>query len=204
MMPTKTSVGPNEVVRLEVLRLAPPLLGILAPLARNMSGSDRRVAEEVAAALLSKATGTNRDHHHCVCQTVSNNWSRSTMQSLFTSISHLSLRSSLVSRLSPPVAYVGALQARLDSGRSRKRCACGGIGTSRCTWRSPGAPGVVLFSKKRTCQVRLCISRCTHVFEGAPVMSIRRTWAQKKRACKSAHRAWVSSSHQPDPQAHMW
>jgi hypothetical protein len=25
MMPTKTSVGPNEVVRLEVLRLAPPL-----------------------------------------------------------------------------------------------------------------------------------------------------------------------------------
>jgi hypothetical protein len=24
-MPTKTSVGPNEVVRLEVLRLAPPL-----------------------------------------------------------------------------------------------------------------------------------------------------------------------------------
>jgi hypothetical protein len=26
MMPTKTSVGPNEVVRLEVLRLAPPLL----------------------------------------------------------------------------------------------------------------------------------------------------------------------------------
>jgi hypothetical protein len=25
-MPTKTSVGPNEVVRLEVLRLAPPLL----------------------------------------------------------------------------------------------------------------------------------------------------------------------------------
>jgi hypothetical protein len=27
MMPTKTSVGPNEVVRLEVLRLTPPLLG---------------------------------------------------------------------------------------------------------------------------------------------------------------------------------
>jgi hypothetical protein len=26
MMPTKTSAGPNEVVRLEVLRLAPPLL----------------------------------------------------------------------------------------------------------------------------------------------------------------------------------
>jgi hypothetical protein len=25
MMPTKTSVGPKEVVRLEVLRLAPPL-----------------------------------------------------------------------------------------------------------------------------------------------------------------------------------
>jgi hypothetical protein len=25
MMPTKTSVGPNEVVRLEVLRLVPPL-----------------------------------------------------------------------------------------------------------------------------------------------------------------------------------
>jgi hypothetical protein len=25
-MPTKTSVGPNEVVRLEFLRLAPPLL----------------------------------------------------------------------------------------------------------------------------------------------------------------------------------
>ena len=25
-MPTKTSVGPNEVVRLEVLRLAPPLI----------------------------------------------------------------------------------------------------------------------------------------------------------------------------------
>ena len=25
MIPTKTSVGPNEVVRLEVLRLAPPL-----------------------------------------------------------------------------------------------------------------------------------------------------------------------------------
>jgi hypothetical protein len=25
MMPTKTSVGPDEVVRLEVLRLAPPL-----------------------------------------------------------------------------------------------------------------------------------------------------------------------------------
>jgi hypothetical protein len=25
MMPTKTSVGPNEVVRLEVLRLTPPL-----------------------------------------------------------------------------------------------------------------------------------------------------------------------------------
>ena len=28
MMPTKTSVGPNEVVRLEVLRLAPPLLAV--------------------------------------------------------------------------------------------------------------------------------------------------------------------------------
>ena len=48
---------------------------------------------------------------------------------------------------------------------------------------------MVLFSKKRTCQVRLCISRCTHVFEGAPGLSIRRTWAKKKRACKSAHRA---------------
>jgi hypothetical protein len=57
----------------------------------------------------------------------------------------------------PPVAYVGALQARLDSEHSRKRCACGGVGTPRCTWRSPGAPGVVLFSKKRTCQVRLCV-----------------------------------------------
>jgi hypothetical protein len=53
------------------------------------------------------------------------------------------------------VAYVGALQARLDSERSRKRCACGGVGTPsqvhleipRCTWcgaflwGSPGAPG---------------------------------------------------------------
>jgi hypothetical protein len=74
----------------------------------------------------------------------------------------------------------------------------------------PGAPGdpqvhlVVLFSKKRTCQVRLGISRCTHVIEGAPGLSIRCTWAKKKRACKSAHRAWVSSNHQPDPQAHMW
>ena len=75
-----------------------------------------------------------------------------------------------------PVAYVGALQARLVSERSRKRCACGGVGTPRCT----------------------------HVFEGAPGLSIRRTWAKKKRACKSAHRAWVSSSHQPDLQAHMW
>jgi hypothetical protein len=28
-MPTKTSVGPNEVVRLEVLRLAPSLLLLL-------------------------------------------------------------------------------------------------------------------------------------------------------------------------------
>ena len=54
------------------------------------------------------------------------------------------------------------------------------------------------------CQVHLGISRCTHVFEGAPGLSIRRTWAKKKRACKSAHRAWVSSSHQPDLQAHMW
>jgi hypothetical protein len=64
------------------------------------------------------------------------------------------------------------------------------------------------FSKKRTCQqVRLCISRCTwrtHVIEGAPGLSIRRTWAEKKRAYRSAHRAWVSSNHQPDPQAHMW
>ena len=33
-----------------------------------------------------------------------------------------------------PVAYVGALQARLVSERSRKRCACGGVGTPRCTW----------------------------------------------------------------------
>jgi hypothetical protein len=96
------------------------------------------------------------------------------------------------------VAYVGALQARLVSERSRKRCACGGVGTPRCTWRSPGAPGVVLFSKKRTCQVRLCscaspgapgdlqvhvgISRCTHVIEGAPGLSISRTCAKKKRA----------------------
>jgi hypothetical protein len=71
-------------------------------------------------------------------------------------------------RLRTPVAYVGALQARLVSERSRKRCACGGVGTPRCTWRSPGAPGVVLFSKKRTCQVRLCISRCTWGSPGAP------------------------------------
>jgi hypothetical protein len=28
---------------------------------------------------------------------------------------------------------------------------------------------VVLFSKKRTCQVRLCISRCTWGSPGAPV-----------------------------------
>jgi hypothetical protein len=34
-------------------------------------------------------------------------------------------------------------------------------------------------------------------------LSIRRTWAKKKRAYRSAHRAWVSSDHQPDPQAHM-
>jgi len=34
----------------------------------------------------------------------------------------------------PPVAYVCALQTRLNSKRSRKRCACGGGGTSRCTW----------------------------------------------------------------------
>ena len=68
----------------------------------------------------------------------------------------------------PPVAYVGALQARLVSERSRKRCACGGVGTPRCTWRFPGAPGVVLFSKKCTCQVRLCISRCTWGSPGAP------------------------------------
>jgi hypothetical protein len=69
-------------------------------------------------------------------------------------------------RLLTPVAYVGALHARLDSECSRKRCACGGV----------GAP------------------RCTHVIEGASVLSIRRTWAKKKRAC----------NHQPDPQAHMW
>jgi hypothetical protein len=36
--------------------------------------------------------------------------------------------------LHSPVAYVGALQARLVSERSRKRCACGGVGTPRCTW----------------------------------------------------------------------
>jgi hypothetical protein len=40
-----------------------------------------------------------------------------------------------------PAAYVlGALQARLASERNRKRCACGGVGTPRCTWRFPGAP----------------------------------------------------------------
>ena len=71
-------------------------------------------------------------------------------------------------RCQTPVAYVGALHARLDSERSRKRCACGGVGTPRCTWRFPGAPGVVLFSKKRTCQVRLCISRCAWGSPGAP------------------------------------
>jgi hypothetical protein len=66
-----------------------------------------------------------------------------------------------------PVAYVGALQARLDSERNRKRCACGGVGTPRCTWRSPGAPGVFFFSKKAhlpgapgDLQVHLGISRC--------------------------------------------
>jgi hypothetical protein len=38
MMPTKTSVGPNEVVRLEVLRLAPPLLLTEAGASRKSVG----------------------------------------------------------------------------------------------------------------------------------------------------------------------
>jgi hypothetical protein len=80
-----------------------------------------------------------------------------------------------------PVAYVGALQACLDS--ERKRCDCGGVGTPT------GAPGVVLFSKKAHLpgapgdpQAYLEIPRRTHVIEGAPVLSIRRTWVKKKRA----------------------
>jgi hypothetical protein len=61
------------------------------------------------------------------------------------------------------------------------------------------------FSKKRTCQAGAPGDlQVTHVIEGAPGLSIRRTWAKKKRACKSAHRAWVSSNHQPDPPAHMY
>jgi hypothetical protein len=44
-MPTKTSVGPNEVVRLEVLRLAPPLVvlrGLVQHLAVNQMIQPRR------------------------------------------------------------------------------------------------------------------------------------------------------------------
>ena len=70
-----------------------------------------------------------------------------------------------------PVAYVGALQARLVSERSRKRCACGGVGTPRCTWRSPGAPGIRLFKTGRTChsQGAPVDCRCTSITPGAPV-----------------------------------
>jgi hypothetical protein len=73
---------------------------------------------------------------------------------------------------------------------------------SRCTWGSPDRSADPV-------QVHLGISRCTHVvvvaIGGAPGLSTRRTWAKKKkRACRSAHGAWFPSNYQPYPQAHMW
>ena len=47
MMPTKTSVGPNEVVRLGVLRLAPPLVPLL--LASTGTGTGTGTAVQAQA-----------------------------------------------------------------------------------------------------------------------------------------------------------
>ena len=87
MMPTKTSVGPNEVVRLEVLRLAPPLLSRPAPAppgARRRAplataprptavGQERDAAgeraEERHAAVLARSGGARgREHVRCGLQ----------------------------------------------------------------------------------------------------------------------------------------
>jgi hypothetical protein len=63
-LPTASSAAPLGAINPLEMNPLDPLGAILAPLARNMSGSDRRVVEEVAAALLSKTPGTDRDHHH--------------------------------------------------------------------------------------------------------------------------------------------
>jgi hypothetical protein len=75
-------------------------------------------------------------------------------------------------RDSAPVAYVGALHARLDRVRLWWRWYP--KVPARCACASPGAPGDL--------QAHLGISRCTHVIEGAPGLSIRRTWAKNKCA----------------------
>jgi hypothetical protein len=62
-MPTKTSAGPNEVVRLEVLRLTPPLMCEFTSYVELYALPDRTagsVADCLIASLTSPAGGISR------------------------------------------------------------------------------------------------------------------------------------------------
>ena len=70
-MPTKTSVGPNEVVRLEVLRLAPPLqeLSTMRPEAKLLIREARarnpnRFFSALAVETLLPASGNRSNYSH--------------------------------------------------------------------------------------------------------------------------------------------
>jgi hypothetical protein len=85
-----------------------------------------------------------------------------------------------------PVAYVGALQARLHSKHNRKRCACGGVAAPRCTWC-----GDIFEKAVRLWLWRECIVHCTCMYAGGALMSL-----QAHSSC-SYWRTWAWSSVPP-------
>ena len=76
--------------------------------------------------------------------------------------------------LSPVVQYLPLRRALTNNVRIRCTWRCQAhlvTGDARCTWRSPGAPGIRLFETGRTChsQGAPVDCRCTSITPGAPV-----------------------------------